>query len=442
MTAGQLVLHDRRAAAAAADRPRRSGPGRRRSSGKPVHARSSREILRTEGLNEFSHGRPVAAHARPRSPARTSSCSVDAADRRAGEHAHHLGQRPAATSSPCAPTSTRRAARASPRPRQRWPTGTWRSTPRVPAAAGITDQTMQFHGTADRYTLNGAHQRRQRSTRARPPRRRTPRCRCEIVGTSGGQAAAFTYDLAQSVVYTRQGNPAWAGQNADGLAPDPVATTCSSAGQHDRLGQPDQGRDPAGRRAAAAAGQPDRDDGPAPQAAAAVLVLPAQRQGRRRATGDDHGERRHGRPVRPVPGQQPRGCSVANWKCLRFTSYVFPSDAADRRAGRRSTTARASRWAAPEPDCAGLHARIAGADVLHHALAVHAEVPDPAEPGEQPDALPRLERLARRADTSSSRTASAGHELLLLARRVDQEPARLHDRLRHPDALRRHQRHA
>ncbi len=39
------------------------------------------------------------------------------------------------------------------------------------------------------------------------------------VGTSGGQAAAFTYDLARSVVYTRQGNPAWAAQERDGFAP-------------------------------------------------------------------------------------------------------------------------------------------------------------------------------------------------------------------------------
>ena len=36
------------------------------------------------------------------------------------------------------------------------------------------------------------------------------------MGTGGGQAAAFTYDLARSVVYTRQGNPAWAGQKRDG----------------------------------------------------------------------------------------------------------------------------------------------------------------------------------------------------------------------------------
>ena len=35
------------------------------------------------------------------------------------------------------------------------------------------------------------------------------------VGSNGGQAAAFTYDLARSVVYTRQGNPAWSGHERD-----------------------------------------------------------------------------------------------------------------------------------------------------------------------------------------------------------------------------------
>ena len=34
-----------------------------------------------------------------------------------------------------------------------------------------------------------------------------------------GKAVAFTYDLARSVVYTRQGNPAWSGQERDGIAP-------------------------------------------------------------------------------------------------------------------------------------------------------------------------------------------------------------------------------
>ena len=39
------------------------------------------------------------------------------------------------------------------------------------------------------------------------------------VGSNGGQAAAFTYDLALSVVTTRQGNPASAGQELDGQDP-------------------------------------------------------------------------------------------------------------------------------------------------------------------------------------------------------------------------------
>ena len=37
------------------------------------------------------------------------------------------------------------------------------------------------------------------------------------VGSGGGQAASFAYDLARSAVYTRQGNPAWAGQERDGV---------------------------------------------------------------------------------------------------------------------------------------------------------------------------------------------------------------------------------
>jgi hypothetical protein len=77
--------------------------------------------------------------------------------------------------------------------------------------AGITNQIIQFHGTADDYTLNGA------TTVATLYRTATasasmPAVTLRSVGTQGGQAAAFTFDLARSVVLTRQGNPAWAGQ--------------------------------------------------------------------------------------------------------------------------------------------------------------------------------------------------------------------------------------
>ena len=91
------------------------------------------------------------------------------------------------------------------------------NTSSVPGA-GIVDQTIQFHGTADLYSLAGA-----------PPlatlysdavsATANPAVTLQSVGVNGGQAAAFTFDLARSIVCTRQGNPAWAGQERDGIPP-------------------------------------------------------------------------------------------------------------------------------------------------------------------------------------------------------------------------------
>ena len=77
---------------------------------------------------------------------------------------------------------------------------------------------MQFHGTADRYTLNGATSVATLYSNATTATA-NPAVTVRSVGASGGQAAAFTYDLARSIVYTRQGNPAWSGQERDGIAP-------------------------------------------------------------------------------------------------------------------------------------------------------------------------------------------------------------------------------
>ncbi|MEI9808756.1 MAG: hypothetical protein WDO16_13350 [Bacteroidota bacterium] len=48
-----------------------------------------------------------------------------------------------------------------------------------------------------------------------------PAVTTRTVGANGGVAVAFTYDLAKSIIYTRQGNPAWAGQKRDGQI-DPI----------------------------------------------------------------------------------------------------------------------------------------------------------------------------------------------------------------------------
>ena len=83
--------------------------------------------------------------------------------------------------------------------------------------AGIVDETIQFHGPADLYTLNGATSLAVLYSDATTSTA-NPAVTFVSVGANGGQAAAFTYDLARSVVYTRQGNPAWKDINGDGSA--------------------------------------------------------------------------------------------------------------------------------------------------------------------------------------------------------------------------------
>ena len=43
-------------------------------------------------------------------------------------------------------------------------------------------------------------------------------------------------------------------------------------------------------------------------------------------TGDDHGNGGTAGQLRPLQGAAARpGCSVADWECIRATSYVYPS---------------------------------------------------------------------------------------------------------------------
>ena len=111
---------------------------------------------------------------------------------------------------------------------------------------GIVGETIQFHGTADRYTLTGRARWRP-CTPMPPPRRPTRPSACGPWGPTAAQAAAFTYDLARSVVYTRQGNPAWNGQERDGISPirsDDLYFGAKLGDVAAGLGRPDQGGDP------------------------------------------------------------------------------------------------------------------------------------------------------------------------------------------------------
>ena len=82
--------------------------------------------------------------------------------------------------------------------------------------SGLDPSVMKFHGIADRYSLNGA------STVATLYSNATTATSSPAVATrtlGSGQAILFSFDLAQTIVLMRQGNPAWAGypDNHDGF---------------------------------------------------------------------------------------------------------------------------------------------------------------------------------------------------------------------------------
>jgi hypothetical protein len=80
--------------------------------------------------------------------------------------------------------------------------------------SGIVGETMQYHGAADLHTLAGANSI---ATLYSDGGTATlnPAITTKDVGSNGGKAIAFTYDLPLSIIYTRQGNPAWVGQKRD-----------------------------------------------------------------------------------------------------------------------------------------------------------------------------------------------------------------------------------
>ena len=262
------------------------------------------------------------------------------------------------------------------------------------------------------------------------------------VGAAGGQAAAFTYDLARSIVYTRQGNPAWAGQKRDGQI-DPIRSDDLFFGAKRRLGRPQQGRDPAGRRAAAPAGEPHHADEPRPHAAAALLVPAARREGRGRP------DRRRPRPAAAPSGSstatsrraRPAARSPTGSACGRPPTSIPARAITDAQArglpGRRASRSRCTS----STDCADFTPALArGRLGRPSSPQFGAELPEPVRAADQPHALHRLERLGERAEGRARARHPLRHQLLLLARRLGPGPARHVHRLGLPDALRRRRR--
>jgi FlgD Ig-like domain len=203
--------------------------------------------------------------------------------------------------------------------------------------SGVTGTAMQFHGAADLYTLNGANAVATLADAGSASG--LPAVTLRNVGSAGGQTAAFTYDLPQSVVLTRQGNPAWIDQERDNASIDPAPGIRRSDDLFFGGSEPDwvdldrvqvPSADEQQRLLANLIIGMQQDRMPLPR----FWYLPQGLKAAVVMTGDDHAnsvDASQGQTEGTV-GQFTRyqnvysapGCSVADWQCVRSTSYLFP----------------------------------------------------------------------------------------------------------------------
>lgn len=184
---------------------------------------------------------------------------------------------------------------------------------------GIESATMQFHGTADLYRPRDAGtqvvaQLYSTATSATE----FPAVTLRSIGTAGGTAAAFTFDLARSIVYTRQGNPAWVGQERDGISPirtDDLFFTDYIDQTKVAIPQADEQQ----RLLANLITETTRDVLPVPR----FWYLPRGEVATVAMTADEHNGGSVPNRFATELARSPAGCFVTGWECIRSTSYQF-----------------------------------------------------------------------------------------------------------------------
>jgi hypothetical protein len=188
---------------------------------------------------------------------------------------------------------------------------------------GIVNQTMQFHGSTRRYTLNGATAL---ATLYSSATAATSNPAVTLRSVGSGKAAAFTYDLATSVVYTRQGNPAWAAQERDGLVP--IRSDDKYFGNAAADSKPDwvelskiaiPQADEQQRLLANLITYMNLARKPLPR----FWYFPNGHKAVVLMTGDDHANGGTAGRFDRLKQLSPAGCSVADWQCVRGTSYIY-----------------------------------------------------------------------------------------------------------------------
>ncbi|MBF9232328.1 Ig-like domain-containing protein [Microvirga alba] len=197
------------------------------------------------------------------------------------------------------------------------------------SSRGITRETLQIHVPASRFILrDGISVAHLFETATRPLA--SPAISLRKLGR--GHAAAFAYDLARSIIRTRQGNPEWINQERDGLPPR----------RTNDLFYPDH-------LDMTKVGIPQADEQQR-LLANLILVMNGERRplprfwylpsGRRAAiimAGDDHATKRGTiTAFEKLKAESPPGCRLDAWECYRATSYVD--------VGTRVTPARVKQF--------------------------------------------------------------------------------------------------
>ncbi len=214
--------------------------------------------------------------------------------------------------------------------------------PATAPGAGIVSDTIQFHGSADRYTLTGGAQAVATLYTTATAATTNPAVTLRDVGANGGQAAAFTFDLPLSIQQTRQGNPAWAGTERDGQAPIRSDDMFFGGASTDwvnlskaAIPQADEQQ----RLLANLIQVMNRDKKPLPR----FWYFPRSLKAVVVGTGDDHGNGGTAGRFDQYEANSPANCVASDWACYRFSSYMYPGTPLQQLGSRGLHRPRASR---------------------------------------------------------------------------------------------------
>lgn len=185
---------------------------------------------------------------------------------------------------------------------------------------GIVDEVIQYHGTANLHVLNGATRL---ATLYSSSSMATINPAVTMInrGAHGGLAVAFAYDLPRSIIYTRQGNPKWAGQKRDGQI-NPIRSDDMFFPDWidmDKVAIPQA--DEQQRLLANIIIQSNLHRKPLPR----FWYLPGDLKAAIVMTGDDHAMNETAvRFMQYIAAGPNTPEDVADWKAIRATSYIFP----------------------------------------------------------------------------------------------------------------------